>query len=43
MKNKEEWWVFQGFEIDLVSAGLKLPVNLAFVPNAKKEKNSPLL
>ncbi|MFX0066096.1 MAG: PQQ-dependent sugar dehydrogenase [Candidatus Hermodarchaeota archaeon] len=40
MKN---WHVFPGFEIDLMLSGLNLPVNLAFVPNPKKEPNAPLL
>lgn len=37
------WWVFPGFELELMAIGFDLPVNLAFVPNPKKDKNSPLL
>jgi len=39
----ENWWVFPGFEIELIATGLDLPVNLAFVPNPGVEPKAPLL
>ncbi|UCD53883.1 MAG: hypothetical protein JSU76_02980 [Dehalococcoidia bacterium] len=32
MNKVEDWWVYPGFEIEVVATGLDLPVNLAFVP-----------
>lgn len=43
MGNNENWWVFPGFEIEEVATGLDLPVNLAFVPNPRKDPKAPLL
>ncbi|MFC2050439.1 PQQ-dependent sugar dehydrogenase, partial [Chloroflexota bacterium] len=43
MGNRESWWVFPGFEIEVVATGLDLPVNLAFVPNPSKDPKAPLL
>ena len=43
MAELENWWVFPGFEIELMATGLDLPVNLAFVPNPGKDPKSPLL
>jgi hypothetical protein len=31
----KNWWVYPGFELELVATGLDLPVNIAFVPNPK--------
>lgn len=42
-KAGENWWVFPGFEIDLVATGLDLPVNLAFVPQPGRGPGSPLI
>jgi len=39
----ENWWVFPGFEIELVATGLDLPVNLAFVPDPGQDAKAPLL
>ena len=39
----KNWWVFPGFELELMAEGLDLPVNLAFVPNPGKDSKSPLL
>lgn len=36
------WWVYPGFDLELVATGLNLPVNIAFVPAPKKEGKSPL-
>ncbi|MGB2854435.1 MAG: PQQ-dependent sugar dehydrogenase [Dehalococcoidia bacterium] len=38
----DNWWVFPGFEIEVVATGLELPVNLAFVPQPDKRPGSPL-
>ena len=43
MSKLENWWVFPGFEIELVATGLNLPVNLAFVPNPSSGAKAPLL
>lgn len=43
MNKLSNWWVFPGFEIEVVTTGLNLPVNLAFVPNPGSEPKSPLL
>jgi len=43
MAELENWWVFPGFEIELMATGLDLPVNLTFVPNPDKDPKSPLL
>jgi len=37
------WWVFPGFDIELLATGLDLPVNLAFVPNPSNDPKAPLL
>lgn len=37
------WWVFPGFEIEVMITGLDLPVNLAFVPDPGNDPNAPLL
>ncbi len=37
------WWVFPGFEIDLVTTGLSLPTNICFVPKPKDDPLAPLL
>lgn len=38
----KNWRVYPGFEIELVATGLKMPVNLAFVPNPKNDPKAPL-
>lgn len=38
----ESWWVFPGFELEIVAEGLDLPVNLAFVPNPGSDPKAPL-
>ena len=43
MSRLENWWVFPGFELELVAKGLDLPVNLAFVPNPSSDPKAPLL
>lgn len=43
MAKTESWWVFPGFEVEVVATGLDLPVNLAFVPNPRDDPNAPLL
>lgn len=40
---QKNWWVFPGFEMEVMATGLDLPVNLAFVPNPKEDPNAPLL
>lgn len=42
MSNKQNWEIREGFKIEKVVSGLSLPVNLAFVPNLKPQKSSPL-
>jgi glucose/arabinose dehydrogenase len=42
MGKQESWWIFPGFEIEVVATGLDLPVNLAFVPNPKDDAKAPL-
>jgi glucose/arabinose dehydrogenase len=42
MPKQENWELKEGFEVEKVVSGLSLPVNLAFVPNPKKAKGSPL-
>jgi len=37
------WKLFPGFEIEVMVTGLNLPVNLAFVPNPKKDTDALLL
>jgi len=39
-KQIKNWQVFPGFELELVSRGLDLPVNIAFVPNSRKSSNA---
>lgn len=41
--SQNNWWVFPGFEIEKVVAGLTLPVNLAFVKNENKNPKTPFL
>ena len=43
MSKLENWWVFPGFEIELVATGLDLPVNPAFVPDPGQDAKAPLL
>lgn len=43
MSTIDNWWVFPGFEIEEVAAGLDLPVNIAFVPDAGTAPKAPLL
>lgn len=43
MSKVENWWVFPGFEIELMATGLDLPVNLAFVSSPSDDPKSPLL
>jgi len=43
MSKLDNWWIFPGFEIEVVATGLDLPVNLAFVPNPSSEPKAPLL
>ena len=43
MSKLDSWWVFPGFEIELVATGLDLPVNLTFVPNPSNDPKAPLL
>jgi len=42
-KAGDNWWVFPGFEIDIVATGLDLPVNLAFVPQPDRRAAPPLV
>lgn len=37
------WWIFPGFSVETVLAGLDLPANIAFVPNPKSGPKDPLL
>ncbi|MGC9444997.1 MAG: PQQ-dependent sugar dehydrogenase [Candidatus Methanospirareceae archaeon] len=37
------WWVYPGFELDIVATGLDLPVNIAFVPYPRDDPTAPLL
>ena len=37
------WWVFPGFELEVMATGLDLPVNLAFLPDPSDDANAPLL
>jgi hypothetical protein len=39
----KNWWVYPGFELELVASGLDLPVNLAFVPYPSDDPKAPLL
>lgn len=39
----EDWWVFPGFALEKVAAGLELPVNITFVPNLGQKPQDPLL
>lgn len=43
MNSENNWWVFPGFQIELVTTGLSLPVNLAFVKNPPKNPKDPLV
>ena len=43
MSKLENWWLFPGFEIELIATGLALPVNLAFVPKPTGDPKAPLL
>jgi glucose/arabinose dehydrogenase len=43
MNLKDKWKVFPGFKIELFATGFHLPVNIAFVPNTKKDPDSPFL
>lgn len=42
MSQQVNWKLRDGFKIEKVVSNLSLPVNIAFVPNPKKEKGSPL-
>jgi len=42
MQQQANWKLREGFKIEKIVSGLSLPVNLAFVPNPRKEKESPL-
>ena len=37
------WWVYPGFEIDVVASGFDLPVAIAFPPEQRKGKNDVLM
>jgi len=37
----KSWWLYPGFDLDLVATGLDLPVNVAFAFVLKKESGSP--
>jgi glucose/arabinose dehydrogenase len=39
----KKWWVYPGFELDVVATGLDLPVNIAFVPYPSDDPTAPLL
>ncbi len=39
----KNWWVYPGFELELVTTGFDLPVNIAFVSNLKDDPKAPLL
>lgn len=39
----KNWWIFPGFELELMATGLDLPVNLSFVPYKSDGPNAPLL
>ena len=41
MTEKLDWELQEGFAIEKVARGFSLPVNLAFVPNAKAKKSAP--
>ncbi len=41
VSQKINWKIRKGFKIEKVVSGLFLPVNLAFLPNPKPDKNSP--
>ena len=41
-ENAENWWVFPGFEIEVMAAGLDLPVNIAFVAKPGDKPGDPL-
>ena len=43
MNRLGNWWVFPGFEIELVATHLALPINLAFVPNPGSDPKAPLI
>lgn len=42
MSEEINWELQEGFKIEKVASELSLPVNLAFVPNPKPQKTSPL-
>jgi len=39
----KKWWIYPGFELDVVATGLNLPVNIAFVPYPSDDPTAPLL
>jgi glucose/arabinose dehydrogenase len=39
----KNWWVYPGFELELVATGFDLPVNIAFVPYPRDDPKAPLL
>ncbi|MCK5061354.1 PQQ-dependent sugar dehydrogenase [Candidatus Parcubacteria bacterium] len=38
----QNWWVFPGFEIELMATGFTLPVNISFVPKPSDDPKAPL-
>lgn len=38
----KNWWVFPGFELEVVASGLDLPCNIAFVPEPTEPPGDPL-
>ncbi|MCP2520203.1 PQQ-dependent sugar dehydrogenase [Candidatus Aminicenantes bacterium AC-335-A11] len=38
---EESWQIREGFKVEKIVSGLSLPVNIAFVPNPKSEKDAP--
>jgi len=42
MSSRGEWKVRDGFTVEKAVSGLSMPVNIALVPNPRKEKGSPL-
>lgn len=43
MAKLDSWWVFTGFNLEVMATGLDLPVNLAFVADPGSDPKSPLL
>lgn len=37
----KNWLIYPGFDLELAATGMDLPVNIAFVPSAKKKPESP--